>query len=205
MPMDELIERLIEEGYLKTSSVIAAFKRIKREDFTLDEMRSEAGVNAPLPIGFGQTISQPLTVAFILELLQAKKGMKVMDIVCGSGWTSCLLADIVGSQGEVFAIERIPELHEFGKNNSKKYQFTNLHFLCADGSRGLKNKAPFDRILVSAAAWKIPTQLKEQLAQNGRMVIPTAKQDLRLIEKTNNGVLHESVFPGFVFVPLIES
>lgn len=201
--MEILIQQLIDQGYLKTPAIINAFKKIRREDFLPEQLKSEAGINAPIPVGYGQTNSQPLTVAFMLELLQPQPGHKVLDIGSGSGWTSALLAEIVGASGQVFAVERIPELVEFGKKNAAKYNFKNLQFIFGDGTKGLPAEAPFDRILVSAAAVEVPDALKNQLAVGGKMVIPTSAQDIRLIEKVNKDDYRETVFPGFVFVPLV--
>ena len=201
--MHSLIQQLIAEGYLKTPAIINAFKKIKRQDFLPDKLKAEAGANAPLPVGFDQTNSQPLTVAFMLELLQPNQGDKALDIGSGSGWTSALLAEIVGEKGKVYAIERIPELVDFTKSNVAKYKFKNLEFICADGAKGLPNSAPFAKILVSAAAAEIPPALKNQLTIGGKMVIPTQAQDVRLIERVGEREFTETIYPGFVFVPLI--
>src|SRR6056297_3585913 len=115
--MENLIKRLIDKGYLKTERIIKAFQDIERKDFIPDESKNRAGKNIPIFIGEGQTISQPLTVAFMLELLSPKKGDKVLDIGSGSGWVTALLAHIVGKEGKVFALERIPKLKEFGRKN----------------------------------------------------------------------------------------
>ena len=127
MSMEELIDRLIKQGYLKTPLIIEAFRNIKRQDFVLEKLKDDADINAPLPIGYDQTISQPLTVAFMLELLQPKPGEKILDVGSGSAWQTALLAHCVGSPpvggGKVFGIERIPELVEFGKKNISKYNF----------------------------------------------------------------------------------
>ena len=120
-----LIDSLIQQGWLKTPEIIEAFRKIKRIDFLPEDMKDLAELNEALPIGYGQTISQPLVVAFMLELLQPKKGEKILDIGSGSGWTSALLADIVSQKensGKVIAIEFIPELKEFGEKNVAKYQ-----------------------------------------------------------------------------------
>ena len=202
--MNELIQQLINQGYLKTPAIVNAFYKIKRADFLSSDLVSEESVNAPLPIGHGQTISQPLTVAFMFELLKPEIGQKVLDIGSGSGWTTAMLAEIVGSFGQVFAIERVAALKEFGAKNVAKYSLSNVKFFCQDGAKGLPDHAPFDRILVSAAAYEIPKDLKRQLKVGGRMVIPTTAQDIRLIEKIGGNNYKETIYPGFVFVPLIE-
>lgn len=202
--MNELIKQLIEQGYLKTPAIINAFYRIKRSNFLPKDIASEESVNAPLPIGHGQTNSQPLTVAFMIELLQPELNQKILDIGSGSGWTTALLAEIIGPKGKAFGIERVLELKEFGQRNVAKYHLDNVEFFCLDGTKGLPDYKPFDRILVSAAAFEIPKELKDQLKIGGRMVIPTTAQDLRLIEKINDKEFKETIYPGFVFVPLIE-
>lgn len=205
--MENLINQLIREGYLKTPRIIEAFREIKREDFVPESLKDEADVNAPLPIGWGQTISQPLTVAFMLELLQPEPGDKILDIGAGSGWQTAMLAYIVGKKGKIFAVERIPELMEFGEKNVGKYNFIEkgiVSFICGDGSRGLKMEAPFDRIIVAAAAEKIPEFWKEQLKIEGRLVTPV-KSSIWLLIKESEKKFKEQEFPGFAFVPLIES
>lgn len=200
-----MINELIARDYLKTPLIIEAFKQINRADFMTQKLADEAGVNAPLPIGFGQTISQPLTVVFMLELLQPQSGDKILDVGSGSGWTSALLAWCVGEAGKIFAIERISELCEFGKNNISKYNFINkgiVETFCLDGSRGLSEQAPFDRILVSAAAESIPPALKEQLAVGGRLVIPV-RNSIWLVERKDEKKFSEQEAYGFSFVPLV--
>lgn len=205
--MEELIDRLIKEGYLKTPLIIEAFQKIKREDFVPEGLRSEADINAPLPIGYGQTISQPLTVAFMLELLQPKAGDKILDIGSGSGWQTAMLAYCVGDKGKVYAIERIPELVEFGKNNVAKYSYIEkgiIEFVCGDGSKGLKEKAPFDKIIAAASAKEIPQEWKRQLKVGGRIVTPV-KDSIWLLVKKSDKKFEEKEFFGFAFVPLIEN
>jgi len=203
--MEKLIEQIIDEGYLRSPEIIEAFMRIDRADFIRSEFWGEAYGNYPLHIGFGQTISQPATVAFMLELLKVKKGDKVLDIGSGSGWQTALLATLAGHTGQVYAIERLKELKEFGEANCQKYNFDNIRFIEGDGSKGLPEEAPFDKIIVAAAASEIPEALKEQLKVGGRLVIPVGEvsQDIILIEKISDKKYREERHPGFVFVPLI--
>lgn len=206
--MSKLIQQLIDGGYLKTKRIIEAFQKINRKDFIPEGLESKAEANYPLSIGFGQTISQPLTVAFMLELLQPKPGDKILDIGSGSGWTTALLSEIIGEKGKVFAIEIISELKDFGEQNAAKYNFVasgRAKFACGDGSKGLKEEAPFDKIHVAAAAARIPKALLKQLNIGGRLIIPVGvgSQDMILIERTGKDKYKEKRFPGFVFVPLI--
>lgn len=203
--MEELIEKLIKQGYLQTPLIIEAFKTIKRKDFVPESLKSESDINAPLPIGCGQTISQPLTVAFMLELLQPRPGERVLDIGAGSGWQTALLAHCVGQKGKVFAVERIPELVVFGRENVAKYNFLKkgiVKFITGDASKGLEEQAPFDKIVAAASAEKIPKKWKEQLRIRGRVVTPI-KDSIWLLIKKSDKKFDQREFPGFAFVPLI--
>src|SRR3989338_5406598 len=153
--MEQLVRQLKTMGVLKTPHIINAFLASDRKFFVSPQHAEDAYLDTALPIGRGQTISQPLTVAFMLELLQPRAGQKILDVGSGSGWTTALLADIVGPGGKVYAMERISELKEFGQANVKKYSFPTVEFFCRDGHDGLPSAAPFDRILVSAAAHEI--------------------------------------------------
>ena len=222
-----LIDSLIQEGWLKTPRIIKAFKKIKRVDFMParigyaegiaggpEDIKNLAETNEALPIGYGQTISQPLVVAFILEQLEPEIGDKILDIGSGSGWTTALLGEIVGEKGKVIAIEIVPELKEFGERNAAKYNFAKegrVEFICADGSKGYPEFSArpefsegFDKILVSAAVQeKIPKAWKEQLKIGGRLVTPAGSSILLIIKK-NKDEFETKEYPGFVFVPLIE-
>lgn len=201
-----LLDDLIKRGWLKTEKIIKAFEAIKRVDFLPENVKDLAELNEALPIGWGQTISQPLVVAFMLELLKPEKGDKILDVGSGSGWTSALLAHIVGKEGKIIAIEIIPELTEFGKKNVKKYNFVEkgiVKFVCADGSRGYENEAPFDKILASASARQAPKAWKEQLKIGGRIVTPIGSS-IWLFLKKSDKEFEGTEYPGFVFVPLIE-
>jgi protein-L-isoaspartate(D-aspartate) O-methyltransferase len=201
-----LIDNLIKEGWLKTPRIIEAFRKIKRIDFLPEDMKDLAELNEALPIGYGQTISQPLVVAFMLEQLEPKEGEKILDIGSGSGWTSALLAEIVEPKGKVIAIEVIPELKEFGEKNVAKYNFVErgiVEFICADGSKGYQKEAPFDKILVSATAEKCYQTWKDQLKIGGIIVTPIGSSIWRFIKRSETN-FEETEYPGFVFVPLIE-
>lgn len=225
------IDSLIKNGWLKTPEIIAAFRKIKRTDFVPEDMKDLAALNEALPIGGGQTISQPLVVAFMLEHLQPQSGEKILDIGTGSGWTTALLAEIVGEKGKVFAIEIIPDLKEFGERNVHKYDFIEkgiVEFTLGDGSKGYPDMSSrpelvkgFDKILCSASVQtEVPKAWKEQLKVNGIIVTPIGSSIWILIKKTSSSAkparpigeatedkeenFKEVEYPGFAFVPLID-
>jgi len=205
--MDNLITDLKERGWLKTSHIIEAFKKIKRQDFMTPDMKEMANLNQPLSIGYKQTISQPLVVAFMLELLQPKKGDKVLDVGSGSGWTTALLSEIVGKTGKVIAVEVILALKEFGEANTDKYGFVKnnvAQFVYANGRDGYKALAPYDKILCSAEAQKeIPSSWKEQLKIDGRIATPI-DNSIWLFVKKFDKKFEKTEYPGFAFVPLVD-
>src|SRR3989344_9281320 len=204
--MPYLINELIGSGYLKSPLLIEAFRAIDRKDFVPRGEEREAYGNYPLPIGWGQTISQPLTVAFMLELLELSPKQRVLDLGYGSGWQTALIAYAVGKDGKVFALEVVPELAEFGKKNIAKYNFTKkgtVECYTKNGKDGLKEKAPFDRIIVAAALPdKIPQSWKEQLADGGIIVTPV-KNSIVKLRKQGAGTFSEEEYPGFAFVPFV--
>ncbi|MCK5460304.1 protein-L-isoaspartate O-methyltransferase, partial [Candidatus Parcubacteria bacterium] len=199
-------------NYLKSPEIIDAFKKIKREDFLLPEDKDSAEINSPLSIGYGQTISQPLTVAFMLEALQSKAGDKILDIGSGSGWTVALLSQIVGRSGKVYGIERIWELKKFAKSNILKYNFIKkgiAEIIQGDGYKGLPEFALFDKIIAAATAESVPEDLLKQLKINGRLVMPIGKQhesqDIIVVDKIGKNNFKEFRHPGFIFVPLVKN
>lgn len=216
-----LLDDLIQGGWLKTPRIIEAFKKIKRIDFLPQGLKDLAELNEALSIGFGQTISQPLTVAFMFEKLQPNLGERILDIGAGSGWTTALLGEIVGREGRVIGIEILPELKEFGQGNVSKYNFIDkgiVKFVCHDGSLGYSKEAPFDKILCSAAVrWRregydrrevapqdrIPVAWGEQLKIGGKIVTPI-NSSIWVFEKKSAKEFIATEYPGFVFVPLVE-
>ena len=206
MDKEILIESLIKDGYLKTPGAIEAFKAIDRKDFVLPERIEEAYGNYPLPIGFGQTISQPLTVAFMLELLEVKPGEKILEIGAGSGWQTALLGFLVGSSGKVTALEIIPELKAMADTNVVKYGFIEkgtVEIFLADGSKGYPLSAPYDRIIAAAAGNEIQQAWKDQLKVNGRIVTPI-KESIVVLDKVSSDEFKQREYFGFSFVPLVK-
>jgi protein-L-isoaspartate(D-aspartate) O-methyltransferase len=181
-----------------------AFKTVKRKDFLRPAQTVLSGMDMPISIGYGVTNSQPTTVRMMLDWLEAKPGDKVLDVGSGSGWTTALLANIVGPKGKVYAVELIPELVEFGRENAKKAGVKNVQFHQAGREYGLPEFAPYDRILVSAAAQEVPHELLEQLKPHGKMVIPVGS-DILEIEKGEAEPYDIFVHHGFAFVPLVKS
>ena len=198
---DELIRHLINTDVLRSSNIIDAFSNIDRIDFVFDPQVLDVYEDYPLQIGYGQTISQPTTVAMMMEMLGVKKGQKILDIGSGSGWTTALLANIVGSSGTVTGVERVSSLVEFGNHNLEKYKFANAKIIQAKGEIGIPNEK-FDRILVSAAADKFPSELSKQLYTGGKLVIPVRNSIYELTKK-EDGELDGVEHYGFTFVPLI--
>lgn len=206
---EKLIQSLVRREYLKTPLVIDAFRAVDRADFVLPADKKEAYEDTALPIGQGQTISQPSTVAFLLELLDPQPGERALDVGLGSGWTTAMLAHIVSQKegGEVFAIERVPLLCEMGTKNIEGYGFIEknvAHTFCQDATQGLPQFAPFDKILAGATASRaIPRNWRDQLNIGGRIVAPVGGS-VWLFVKTGKQEWQEEEFPGFAFVPLIK-
>ena len=179
-----------------------AFKAMKRENFLPEGVKHMASIDAPLNIGFEQTNSQPTTVRMMLGWLDVEPGQKILDVGSGSGWTTALLSYLAGPQGNIIAVEKEPDLVEFGRQNCQRLGIKNAIFHHAGKTYGWPKQAPYDRILVSAAADKLPQALVDQLGDNGSMVIPL-RHSIWVITKDKKGNVEQEEYPGFVFVPLI--
>ena len=214
----ELADSLIQDGYLKTQEIIDSFERIDRADFVPADQREHAHCNTPLSIGFNQTISQPLSVAFMLELLQPKAGERVLDVGAGSGWQTALLADIVSKKmaegsdsnseplrGSVIAIEYVPELKVIAETNLERYGFIGqgvVMVILGDGTKGYKKGAPYDKIIASASSeGEVPAAWKRQLKIGGRIVAPVGSSVV-VIDKVSKMKYVKKEHFGFNFAPL---
>jgi protein-L-isoaspartate(D-aspartate) O-methyltransferase len=201
MERDDLYNHLLKATrVLETKVIQDAFKAIDRKDFVHADYEVEAYEDYALPIGFGSTIVKPSTLAFMLELLDIKGGERVLNVGAGSGWSTALIAHMVGARGLVFGIEVVPELVRIGKENLKKYNFANAEIRDSLGLIGLIAESPFDRILVSAAVEEVPDELLSELKVGGIMVLPIGETLARIIKK-EKGYTVEKEFPGFLFDP----
>ncbi|WP_203338861.1 protein-L-isoaspartate(D-aspartate) O-methyltransferase [Planococcus beijingensis] len=181
--------------------IISYFKQMDRS-FFMDSNKDLAVFDQALPIGFEQTISQPSLVLEMTLALDLHPEQKVLELGTGSGFQTALLAAFSES---VYTIERIEELHARAKERLAQLNFQNIHFKLGDGSEGWKEFAPYDRIMVTAAAAEVPKELLEQLEIGGKMVIPVGSsfsQELRLIEKDDQGKIHTTLLNEVLFVPL---
>lgn len=201
MTNETLIADLKESGAIVSVPVERAFHSIDRAKFVPEEHAAEAYLDTALPIGEGQTISQPTVVAYCLEWLNVRPGHKVLDVGSGSGFTTALLAHLVGHAGSVIGLELVPALVALGSRNLSHYAFPHARIEQAGKELGKKSAAPFDRILVSAAADEVPHSLRGQLKDGGRMVIPV-KSAICVVRRSGNDFPTER-HEGFSFVPLI--
>jgi protein-L-isoaspartate(D-aspartate) O-methyltransferase len=204
MDQKTLVKMLRKYGYIASPAVEAAFLKVDRECFVLPEYKSRAYTDSPLPILCGQTISAPSMIAIMLEVADLTKGLTVLEIGCGSGYNGALLAELVGEEN-VTTIERIPEVAAWGKSNLESAGY-HVNVVTGDGTLGYGEKAPYHRIISTAAAPKIPAAWVNQLVLGGLIVCPVGSrhwyQELEVAKKTETGIAI-SHHGGCAFVPLI--
>jgi len=200
----QLIKHLILEGRIKTKTVEKAFMETPRELFVPEHLQNYAYADTPLEIGNGQTISAPHMVAIMAEGLDLQQNQKILEIGAGSGYHAAIVSKIIGNKGHVYTIERFRSLSEKAKQNLQKANITNVTIITGDGSEGLPQHAPYDRIYVTCAAPDIPKPLIEQLKDPGKLMIPVGRMicNLELLEK-NQGKIKIKNLGGCAFVPLV--
>ena len=198
----EMIERQLRRRGIRDDAVLDAMTKITRHEFVIEELQPRAYEDVPLPIGGGQTISQPYIVAAMTAALRLQPSDRVLEIGAGCGYQAAVLSLLVR---EVFTIERLPELASSASTRLARLGYINAHVHCGDGTLGLPEFGLFDAILVAAGAPAIPKPLLTQLAEGGRMILPvgdTVHQELQLIEKRGNA-FPATMLEGCRFVPLV--
>ncbi len=194
-----VVEQIASRG-VSDPRVLAAMRKVPRHEFVPEEYRDLAYRDTPLPIGYGQTISQPYIVAYMTEQLHIGKEDTVLEIGTGSGYQAAVLAELAS---EVYTIEIIPELAERAKKTLRRLGYNNVHVRIGDGYKGWPEHAPFDAIILTAAPPRVPQPLLDQLKEGGRLIAPVGEdyQELVLIRKENGEILRENLIP-VRFVPM---
>lgn len=199
-----MVENQLRARGIRDERLLHAMERVPRHEFVEPSYRNQAYEDHPLPINAGQTVSQPYIVALMLEILRLDPSSNVLEIGTGSGYQTAILAEICA---HVYSVERHPQLAYEAQETLSRMGFTNLTLRVGDGGQGLPEYAPFDAIVVSAAAKQIPVPLFEQLREGGRMIIPVGPpeaQELQLVRKREGKPLI-TLLEGCRFVPLISS
>ncbi|HPW67620.1 MAG TPA: protein-L-isoaspartate(D-aspartate) O-methyltransferase [Salinivirgaceae bacterium] len=200
---EQMVQFQIQNRGISDKLVLDAFRNVERHKFVPDEYTSMAYEDTPLPIGYGQTISQPYIVAFMTESIKPQINMKVLEIGTGSGYQAAILAEI---GCEVYSVEIVDELAKQATRVIESMNYSNVHIKSGDGYLGWEEHSPYDAIIVTAAPESIPAPLLEQLKNNGRLVIPVGPQyqtqNLLLVEKVN-GKVNSKVIAPVRFVPFI--
>ncbi|MCX6355432.1 MAG: protein-L-isoaspartate(D-aspartate) O-methyltransferase [Candidatus Aureabacteria bacterium] len=194
-------QQLVPRG-IRNPGVLDAFRKVPRHRFVEKDLQNSAYDDHPLPIGEGQTISQPFMVACMTQCLDIKKNERVLEIGTGSGYQAAILAEIAA---EVYTVERIDSIAKKAEALLRELGYNNVQYRVADGTNGWPEKAPFNGIIVTAGAPRVPEPLVEQLAEGGRLLIPVGgswSQELRIVRKEKEGMREEYVC-GCVFVPLV--
>jgi protein-L-isoaspartate(D-aspartate) O-methyltransferase len=212
---EKLIQNLVKQRVLHSAKIIEAMRKVPREKFLPENMRYYSAVDTPLPIGFGQTASAPHMVSIMNEALQLEIGNKVLEVGAGSGWHAATIAELIAPKtaprsewGHVYTVEIVQGLADFARKNIMNGGYGDrVTIVHADGSGGYPEKAPYDRILVTAGAPEVPKPLTDQLKPAGIMLVPVGSlslfQSLFRITKTSEGKTQEENLGGVAFVPLI--
>ncbi len=197
----KMVREQIENRGIRDKATLQALRKVKRHLFVPENLMDAAYNDRPLPIGYGQTISQPYIVAYMTEIIRLKPNYRVLEIGTGSGYQAAVLAEIVDS---VYTIEIIEELGKSAAERLNNHGYNNVHVKIADGYFGWKESAPFDAIIVTAAAEFIPPPLLKQLKDGGKMIIPVGSpfvvQTLMLVEKKGEDIISSGLLP-VRFVP----
>ncbi|MBI4154717.1 protein-L-isoaspartate O-methyltransferase [Candidatus Woesearchaeota archaeon] len=206
MHIKDQLDALIEELRFHdiNEEILNAMKKIKRHLFVLIKYKYEAYENRALPLNHGSTISQPYTVGLMLQELELKKGLKVLEVGTGSGWNAALIGYLVGSKGSVYSTEVLPKIAEFAKENIKKNGIKNVRiFVCNVLKEPLFKDVKFDRIVVTAGAEEFPEELLKMLKNNGILLCPVGKETQEMIKvRKKNGKIIKKNLGEFIFVPL---
>jgi protein-L-isoaspartate(D-aspartate) O-methyltransferase len=196
-----MVAEQIEARGVRDRRVLAAVAKVPRHQFVPESLRDDAYDDSPLPIGFGQTISQPYIVAYMTEMLRVEPGHKVLEIGTGSGYQAAVLGELASN---VYSVELLPELAARATAALRSAGYTAVQVRTGDGYQGWPEHAPFDRIIVTAAPDAVPRALVDQLAEGGRLVIPvgTASQFIRIVTRRQGRIEEETTIP-VRFVPLV--
>lgn len=201
-----MVERLVSYGYLRSRRVIEAMLRVPRHEFVPEDKKKYAYSDEPLPIGEGQTISAPHMIAIMCEALEIARDHRILEVGAGSGYHACVVS-VIADRGEVYSVERHERLADLARRNiSRAGCCGRVTIVVGDGTLGYREKAPYDRIYVTAGAPSVPPPLLEQLKVGGKLLIPVGSklgQELKRITRVGEEEYREENLGGCVFVPLV--
>lgn len=198
----EMVRTQIAERGVRDPRVLETMLRVPRHLFVPEDLRHRSYDDSPLPIGEGQTISQPYMVAWMTELLRVEEEDRVLEVGTGSGYQAAILCELAG---EVFSIEKNPVLAREAEERLRNLGYTNVRVKVGDGTLGWAEEAPFDGIMVTAGAPSVPQPLLEQLAEGGRLVIPVGSASMQMLTvvRKERGKFHTTEEGSCIFVPLV--
>jgi len=202
---NDLVDNLERKGYVKTEEVSEAMRKVPRELFVPDQVKSAAYIDSPQPIGRGQTISAPHMVAIMVEELDIKKGQNILEVGGGRGYHAAVISELIGEGGKVYSVELIDELARSAQDALEKGGFDNVEVVIGDGSKGYEEAAPYDRISVACGAPEIPKPMIYQLKKDGKILIPVGGQYYQTLyraTKIKENKIEKEDLGGVLFVPL---